>query len=138
MVDIVSILNHSEPLEGEFAELSALLPLQFYGDRRGTSETEPVRRLMIAMLVDAVRCFRNKFETRQPAGRREFAEVRSWIFSDAEDGPFSFNVVCEELEMDPQALRKGLSAWAKKRPFGERRIIRRSAPQTRQLSASAR
>ena len=139
MVDILSIINHKARMEGEFAERYALLPSQFYGSRPGTSDTEPLRRLMAAMLVDAVRCFRTTFETRQPAGRQELAEVRSWIFSDADDGPFSFKAVCEELEMDPQAVRRGLARWAAKRPSCEQRlIIRRPAAQKKQVSRSGR
>jgi hypothetical protein len=69
MTNVISIVNETNPLEGEFSQLQAVLPLQFYGARRGTSEVEPLRRLMVAMLVDAVRCFQTKFERRQPGMR---------------------------------------------------------------------
>jgi hypothetical protein len=126
MADMLSIVNGADPMEGEFSESQAVLPLQFYGARRGTSEIEPVRRLMIAMLVDAVRCFQTKFERRQPGRRQEFAEVRSWIFYDVDDGPFSFRAVCDALEIDPEAVRKGLTRWAAERLAGAKpRMIRR-------------
>jgi hypothetical protein len=76
MADVLSMVSR-EPTESDFSELQGILPEQFYGARRGTSEVEPLRRLMIAMLVDAVRCFETKFDARQPATRQEFAEVRS-------------------------------------------------------------
>jgi hypothetical protein len=136
MADILSIVNQADSMESEFSAPQALLPLQFYGPRRGTSEIEPLRRLMVAMLVDAVRCFQTKFETHQPARRQEFAEVRSWIFSEADDGPFSFKAVCDAIGLDPAAIRKGLARWEEKRLAGEkRRMIRRSALSAKRISA---
>jgi hypothetical protein len=135
MTDILSIAKAAHSREGEFSVLEGILPLQFYGARRGISETEPVQRLMIAMLVDAVRCFQTKFEARRPGMRQEFAEVRSWIFSDRDDGPFTFRAVCDELEVDPEALRKGLLRWAAERGSSKPRMIRRIALPARRISA---
>jgi hypothetical protein len=113
-----------------------VLPLQFHGGRRGTATTEPLRRLMVAMLVDAIRCFQTKLEARQPAKRQEFAEVRSWIFSEEDNGFFSFTAVCDALEIDAQAIRKGLARWAEKKLAGDkpRWMIRRSAPAVKCIS----
>jgi hypothetical protein len=136
MAEILSMVRDKEPVESDFSELQGFLPLQFHGARRGTSEIEPLRRLMVAMLVDAVRCFETKFDARQPATRQQFAEVHSWIFSDADDGVFSFTAVCDTLGIDPGVIRKGLTRWGEKRPAGERRrIIRRSAMPGKWISA---
>jgi hypothetical protein len=136
MADIVSMVSDREPTESFFSELRAILPAQFYGARRGTSEIEPLRRLMIAMLVDAVRYFETKFDAHQPARRQEFAEVRSWIFSDADDGVFSFKAVCDALGVDPGVTRKGLTRWEEKRFAGQkRRAIRHLALPAKRISA---
>jgi hypothetical protein len=136
MDHIQSIVNQADPTSGEFSEPQAVLPLQFYGARRGSSEVEPLRRLMLAMLVDAVRCFQTKFEKRQPGVRQEFAEVRSWIFSDEDDGPFSFRTVCDALEIDAGALRKGLVRWAAQRLSGAKpRMLRRTTLAAKRISA---
>jgi hypothetical protein len=136
MADILSIVHESEPLDGGLTELHAVLPIQFYGSRRGTSEVEPLRHLMVAMLADAVRCFQTKFDRRQPGKRQEFAEVRSWIFFDEDDGPFSFRVVCDELQIDPEALRKRLTCWAAKKLAGQKPcMIRRLALPAKRISA---
>jgi hypothetical protein len=136
MADILSIVDATDSKEGEFSVLEAILPLQFYGARRRASETQPVRCLMIAMLVDAVRCFQTKFEVRRLGMRQEFAKVRSWIFSDQDDGPFSFRAVCDELEVEPEALRQGLLRWAAERgSSGKSRMIRRIALPARRISA---
>jgi hypothetical protein len=136
MAEILSIDSDREPTESDFSEVQGLLPIQFYGARRGRAQSEPLRHLMIAMLVDAVRCFEAKFDARQPARSQEFAEVRSWIFSDVDDGVFSFRAVCDALELDSGAIRKGLTRWQeKRRAGGKRRILKRSASRPIRLSA---
>src|SRR5438067_1714999 len=105
MADMLPMVNETDQLNDEFSEAEAVLPPQFYGARSGAATIEPLRRLMFAMLVDAVRCFKTKFEARQQARRHEFAEVRSWIFSDEDNGAFSFKAVCDALEIDPEAIR---------------------------------
>lgn len=136
MAGILSMVRDREPMERDSSELEGVLPLQFYGARRGTSEVEPLRRLMVAMLVDAVRCFESGLDARQPAARQQFAEARSWIFSDADDGVFSFRALCDALEVDPAAIRQGLSRWQEKGYAGrKRRTIRRSTLPTKRISA---
>jgi hypothetical protein len=109
------IAKSMEQFDDECPQAGVVLPMQFHGDRRGTAITEPLRRLMVAMLVDAIRCFQTKVGARQPAKRREFVEVRSWIFSDKDNRFFSFGAVCEALEIDPKAIRKELVHWADKK-----------------------
>ena len=111
MIDVPAIANLMEQFDDESSQAGAVLPLQFHGDRRGTAMTEPLRRLMVAVLVDAIRCFRGNVGAPQPAKRREFVEVQSWIFSDKDNGLFSFGAVCEALEVDPKAIRKRLMHW---------------------------
>ena len=107
-------------MEGKFSPSQAVLPLQFYGPRRGTLESDPRRRLMSAMLIDAVRSYQAKFKKHQSGRRQEFAEVQSWLFSCRDDGPFSFRAVCDELEIDPEAVRQGLTRWAAEKVAGRK------------------
>jgi hypothetical protein len=72
-----------------------------------------VRRLMLAMLVDAVRCSQSNAEGRRPAKRREFEEAQAWIVSDDDNGFFSFSAACSALEIDPKAVRKGFCAGSR-------------------------
>jgi hypothetical protein len=103
------------------------------------SAAEPWRRLMAAMLLDAVRCYQTKFHARQAARHQEFAEARAWIFSDRDDGAFSFGAVCNALEVDPEIIRRGLSRWKERRLAGEKpHMIRLPAPPVRQISAPLR
>ena len=84
---------------------------------------------MAAMVVDAVRCYQTKFQTRPAAGCQEFADARAWIFSDGDNGAFCFRAVCDALEVDPENIRRGLLRWKQRRLAGEQlHMIRRPSP----------
>jgi hypothetical protein len=105
----------------------AVMPAQFYPARRGAASVEPIMRLMAGILIDAVRCFQRNFEARGSDRRQEFREAQFWIFDDKANGPFSFQCVCESLEIDPRGLREWILRWQKDRRSGEKqRMIRRS------------
>jgi hypothetical protein len=129
------MLKQSESMDSDFTQPEAIMPVQFYGPRRQSPDLQPVQRLLIAMLVDAVRCFQTRFGTTQSEKRLEFAEARGWIFSDKNDGPFSFRTVCEALDLDPKTIRKDLSRWAEERASGVKpRMIRYSTARARRIS----
>ena len=129
------ILKQSESPDSDFTQPEAVLPVQFYGPRRQASELQPVRRLLVAMLADAVRCFQSSFGATQSEKRLEFAEARGWIFADRNDGPFSFLTVCEALDLEPRTIRKNLSRWAQERAAGVKpRMIRYSTERARRIS----
>jgi hypothetical protein len=82
---------------------------------------------MFAILIDAVRCFQN-IGMGSASRRRNFADAEFWLFR-ATDGPFSFETVCDTLEIDANRLRQGLLRWQTRKLAGERvpRMIRRTA-----------
>lgn len=83
---------------------------QFRGKRRRDTETEPLRRLMAAVLCEAVNRFqRNLFQTSLHR-RCEFVEAEFWLFKDKSKALFSFNNVCDFLSLDPQHIRRQLSS----------------------------
>ena len=145
MTNKASMINDAELMEGEFCELESILPQQFYGARRGTSNLEPLQRLMAAMMIEAIRSFQKNCEATTRAACEEFAEVQSWIFSDNEDALFCFRAVCDALQLHPDALRKLLIQWRKRKIVGQRpRIIegrvlpaKRTAPRARRMGAVA-
>jgi hypothetical protein len=127
MASTLERVKETNQVDDEFWQAEAILPLQFFSNRRGIRSIEPLQRLMVAMLVDAVRVFQTKFEACQPRVRS--LEVQRWIFSDDETGVFSFRPVCEALEISPPTIRKGLVRWKQKRLVAEKqqRVIRHSA-----------
>jgi hypothetical protein len=107
-------VNETNQVDDEFSQTEGILPFQFFGNRRSIRSIEPLRRLMVAMLVDAVRLFQTKFEARQPSTRQEFAEVQRWIFSDDETGMFSFRPMCERWRSTRKPFAKGSLAGKRK------------------------
>ena len=105
----------------------SVMPAQFYPPRRRSAAFEPIVRLMGAILIDAVRCYQNNFEAYLPSAQQEFREARLWIFDNKSDGPFSFESVCNALQIDSRGLRASLLRWKGERQAGAKpRIIRRS------------
>jgi hypothetical protein len=62
------------------------------------SEREPERRLLVAMLLDAIEDLQS-----QRDGRR--AEVLAWVAATDVCWPLSFVTVCGALDLDPVTLR---------------------------------
>ena len=84
-------------------------PMHFRGKRRRGTQTEPLRRLMAAVLSEGVNRFqRNLFQT-SLYRRCEFVEAEFWLFKDQSKALFSFNNVCDFLSLDPQHIRRQLS-----------------------------
>jgi hypothetical protein len=105
-----------------------LTPDQYYDQRRDDSVMRPVKRLMMAVLEDALRCFQNNATTASGPRKRLYAEAEEWLCGDNSDGPFSFNTVCETLGIEPHYLRSGLLQWREEqlRGIAARRLTRRS------------
>jgi hypothetical protein len=103
-------------------------PEQFYDSRRDDSAIAPVKRLMMAVLEDALRCFQNNADAKGGPRKRLFAEAEQWLCGEGGDGPFSFDTVCETLGIEPRFLRAGLREWRLQQLAGNsaRRLARRS------------
>jgi hypothetical protein len=80
-----------------------ILPSQFYANR-GERLNEPIKRLALAVLEDAIRCLQ------KPANGPIHRETRIWADSE-QDGPFSFVGVCDVLNIDAGRLRVHLRHW---------------------------
>jgi hypothetical protein len=105
-----------------------LTPGQYYDARRNGSATAPVKRLMMAVLEDALRCFQNHSEAKSRPRKRLYNEAEQWLCGEEGDGPFSFATVCETLGIEPAFLRSGLRQWRKEQMAGvsTHRLPRRS------------
>jgi hypothetical protein len=97
-----------------------VLAEQFFDGRRAGLDGE--RSLMLAVLRDAVECYQKYALARDPRGRFEFDEARRWIDSEERDWPYSFENICDVLDIDPIYLREGLARYA---PRGFRREMRK-------------
>jgi hypothetical protein len=95
-------------------EPDALLPVQYFETLRRKVPLEPEKRLMWAILQDAVDCYQKYLADPRDKTSEEFTEVESWITESDSDWFCSFDNVCETLGIDPQYLRRGLLAWKEK------------------------
>jgi hypothetical protein len=95
-------------------EPDALLPVQYFETLRRKVPLEPEKRLMWAILEDAVGRYRRYLADPRDTHSEEFSEVESWITESDSDWFCSFDNVCETLGIEPQYLRRGLLAWKEK------------------------
>jgi hypothetical protein len=92
-------------------EPDALLPAQFYAAFRGGSAVRGEKRLMLAVLQDALDCYQKYAFAKDPPGQQLFSEADSWITCDDRNWYFSFENICETLEISPDYLRHGVVRW---------------------------
>lgn len=91
-------------------EPDTLLPEQFF-TLMGKKPLQGEKRLLLAMLEDAVHCFQTYVLARKPHERRLFQEAEEWINSTDLRWFFSFENICEILGIHPGRLRDALQKW---------------------------
>lgn len=68
----------------------------------------PDRRLLCAILVDAIVRFRRLVTAPHAAARRERSEIERWMRSDDRTWPCSFLNVCDTLDLAHEPLRRAV------------------------------
>ncbi len=96
---------------GGLFEPDILLPNQYFAAFRRGRAVEGERRLMLAVLEDAVDSYRKYALARDPREQACFLEAREWFVSQDRSWLFAFENVCDVLEMNPDYLRSGLDKW---------------------------
>ncbi len=99
------------PLQTEF-----VLPEQYFGKLRDYESGE--RQLLAAILEDAVACFQRFLFASGQRQRRLYQEAERWIMERAHSVEredlcpyFSFDRVCDVLELDADGVRDRLLLW---------------------------
>lgn len=88
-----------------------LLPDQYLETFRRKFHLEPEKKLMLAVLEDAIACFQKYVFARDGKGKVLFQEAEEWVQEKSGDWLFSFANVCETLGFAPDYLRQGLMHW---------------------------
>jgi hypothetical protein len=98
--------------EGEVRmfEPDTLLPEQFF-TLLGRKPIQGEKRLLLAMLEDAVHCFQTYVLAKKPHERRLFQEAEEWIDSTDAHWYFSFENICDILGIHPGRMRDALRDW---------------------------
>ena len=99
-----------ERLAGLF-EPDVLLPAQFFAAFRRAGGLERERLLMLAVLEDAVDCYQKYAHARDLRGRQMFEESLDWVQSADRTWLFSFENICDTLEISAEYVRRGLRDW---------------------------
>ena len=74
----------------------------------------PEKRLVLAVLRDAIDCYIHDCFSKNRHRIRPFREAEEWFFKGEEDGVFSLNNVCAVLHLDPGYIRRSLRNYEKK------------------------
>ncbi|HEY2524366.1 MAG TPA: hypothetical protein VGI29_04860 [Candidatus Binataceae bacterium] len=99
-----------EKLPGLF-EPDTLLPIQYFEAMRRKHLLEGEKRLVLSVLEDAVECFMKCIDSPTNKGQRLFRDAEEWINLEDKRWVFSFDNVCEMLDVNPEYLRRGLREW---------------------------
>jgi hypothetical protein len=87
------------------------LPEQFYSDRQHSASWNGERRLMFAVLQDAVACWFRHRHARTDYGREIFREIRDWFWDTDQEWLFGFESICVHLELNAEYFRRKLMRW---------------------------
>ena len=105
-------------------EPDALLPAQFYAAFRGGSAVRGEKRLMLAVLQDALDCYQKYAFAKDGHGRQLFSDADGWISCEDREWYFSFENICETLEINPDYLRRGVQEWKRHTAVHGRQPVR--------------
>ena len=67
--------------------------------------------LMLAVLDNAIECFQKYVLAQREREKRLFQEAEEWILEKDSDWFFSFENICETLQLYPDYIRQGLMVW---------------------------
>jgi hypothetical protein len=126
-----------EKLPGLF-EPDTLLPIQYFEAMRKKHLLEGEKRLILSVLEDAVECYMKCIEAATSKGQRLFRDADEWINLEDKRWVFSFDNVCEMLDIDPAYMRTGLRKWkATRLELIARRSLAQAQPEAEAIPASA-
>jgi hypothetical protein len=116
--EIVDRFELSNPLYGEgkahpLFQPDIILPSQDRDSHQRRTAQDPEKRLMLAVLEDAVGCFRNGLNARDHRRRELFKDSEGWITEENGDWLFSFEHICDILGLDARLIRNELLKWKK-------------------------
>lgn len=89
-------------------EPDVFLPSQFYGTGGLSRQLEGEKRLMIAILKDAVECLEKYRTTTSISGQNHYQNALEWVEDKNTDWLFSFINICDLLGFEPDYLREVL------------------------------
>ena len=120
-----------EKLPGLF-EPDTLLPIQYFEAMRRKHLLEGEKRLILSVLEDAVECFMKCIDASSSKGQRLYRDADEWIALEDKHWVFSFDNVCDMLDINPEYMRRGLKDWKQRKL----EALERAAEERRQAEAN--
>ncbi|HEY7322608.1 MAG TPA: hypothetical protein VIE89_34015 [Candidatus Binatia bacterium] len=106
------IFDPEEKLTSLF-QPDTLISHQYFATFR-RQQLEPEKKLMLAVLEDAVACFQKYILPRNSRERTLFKETEDWFRNRNDTYLFSFENICDALRLNPEYVREGLLRWKQK------------------------
>jgi hypothetical protein len=113
--DNVTVQSVDEKITS-FFHFDALLSAQYFDTLRRKTLLEPEKRLMLAVLDDAIHCYRDNLFSRRGKNKQLFDAAKEWITAPGDNWIFCFDNVCESLGFNPEYVRRGLLQWKGNNP----------------------
>lgn len=101
----------AEDFSSLLLESEVILPCQFFERIRSEFSAQPEKRLMLAVVEDAIATFQKCLPGATHRQRRLLREVEEWFASADAGWPFSFQNICTALGLNADYLRSGLGRW---------------------------
>lgn len=76
---------------------------------------EPEKHLLLAILEDALTCYRKNVYARNARKQAAFREAEAWIFARDDERFLGFESICAVLGIEPSYLRRGLLEWKRRK-----------------------
>jgi len=97
------------------ASSEAMLPTQYFDRIKRSKFLDGERRLLLAVLEEAVRSYLKNINCRSMKQWTRFTEVRHWFESHTDSqGLFAFESICDLLEIDPGVFRRRLTSLSRR------------------------
>jgi hypothetical protein len=88
---------------------------QYFDNLRRKTVLDPEKRLVLAILEDAIYTYQDNVTATGSKARKLFNDTEEWITQADGDWIFSFTSVCEILGLSPEYVRRGLVRWKEKK-----------------------
>ena len=111
---IPQTFNSAENIVSLF-EPDTLVSAQYFENLRSKTLLEPEKRLMLAVLEDAINCFQDNLLAQFGKRKRLFEEAEEWILAGDRDWFFSFENICEVCGINPEYVSQRLLRWKEKK-----------------------
>ena len=131
-------IRQTDELGGPVIQPDTVLPSQFFSVLRQKGFVEGEKRLMAAVLADAVDVYQKMVFSNESRGRQLFLDAEEWLFGKGSTRWFfSFENICDVLSLEPEYIRNGLIDWKRRRvgTFRPKDAFRREAQASRPTDA---